>query len=342
MGVRCFRHNADTVEYKMGDLPPARVREAIPFANTGIDFCGSFYIKEKKYRNRTKIKTYVCVFVCMVIKAIHLELVSDLSSDGFIAALRRFVSRRGLPKHVYSDNGTNFVGANNQLKEMYALFNSEQHREAVDRFSSEHRISWHFIPPVVPHFGGLWESSVKLFKHHFKRVIGEALYTFEELNTFIVEVEDILNSRPIMALSSDPNDALALTPAHYLIGKPLTAFPEGDLSSVPANRLSTWQHIAKIRQDFWSRWNLEYLNELQKRSKWTDSGPKIQVGAVVLIKNKGLPSIQWLLGRITALHQGEDEVARVATIRTATGEVKRATRLLCPLPMESQLVAQPR
>jgi len=318
----------------MGDLPPARLREAIPFSNTGIDFCGPFYVKERKYRNRAKIKTYVSVFICMSIKAIHLELVSDLSTDGFLAAFRRFISRRGLPEHVYSDNGTNFVGANNQLKEIYALLNSEKHKELVNKFSSEHRISWHFIPPHAPHFGGLWESSVKLFKHHFKRVVGDSLFTFEELNTFLVEVEGILNSRPITVISSDPNDVQALTPAHYLIGKPLIALPEGNLLSVPANRLSAWQHITKVRQHFWSRWNLEYLNELQKRSKWTDDGPRLEIGAVVLIKNKDLPCTQWALGRITALHPGEDKVARVATIKTANGEIKRATKLLCPLPIE--------
>jgi len=166
--VRCFRFNANAVEYKMGNLPPARVREAIPFANTGIDFCGPFYIKEKRYRNRTRIKTYVCIFICMSIKTVHLEVVSDLSSNGFLAALRRFVARRGLPKHIYSDNGTNFVGANNQLKEIYAMLNSKEHKDLIIKFSSERRITWHFIPPLAPHFGGLWESTVKLFKHHFK------------------------------------------------------------------------------------------------------------------------------------------------------------------------------
>ncbi|XP_018395310.1 PREDICTED: uncharacterized protein LOC108771219 [Cyphomyrmex costatus] len=270
----------------------------------------------------------------MSVKAIHLELVSDLSSDGFLAALRRFVSRRGIPEHIYSDNGTNFVGANNQLKEMYLLFNSEQHKNLVSQFSIDHRIIWHFIPPIAPHFGGLWESSVKLFKHHFKRVVGDSLFTFEELNTFVAEVEGILNSRPIASLSSDPNDLLALSPAHYLIGKPLNALPEGDLSSVPANRLSTWQHITKVRQDFWARWNLEYLNELQMRKKWTKDGVELKVGAVVLIKDKNLPCAQWALGRIAALHPGEDGVSRVATIKTTNGDIKRATKLLCPLPVE--------
>jgi len=197
--IRCYRFNADAVNYKMGDLPKARISEAIPFTYTGVDFCGPFYIQEKKYRNRNRIKVYVCVFVCMAIKAVHLELVSDLTTDGFLAAFRRFTARRGIPTHVYSDNGTNFVGANNRLKELYVLFNSEEHKDRINRFSIGHRVSWHFIPPFAPHFGGLWESVVKSFKHHFKR--GELLFTFEELNIFTVEVEGILNSRNIKFLS---------------------------------------------------------------------------------------------------------------------------------------------
>jgi len=332
--IRCFRHTANTVEYKMGNLPQARVREALPFANCGIDFCGPFHIKEKKHRNRTRVKVYVCVFVCLSIKAVHLEVVSDLSTQGFLAALRRFTARRGLPREIYSDNGTNFVGANNQLKELYVLFNSEEHKNSVSRFASEHHITWHFIPPAAPHFGGLWESTVKLFKHHFKRVVGDSLFTFEELNTFTIEVEAILNSRPITSQSSDPNDLSALTPAHCLIGKPLTTLPEGDVMSVPDNRLSTWQHITKVRQDFWARWNIEYLNELQTRSKWTKDGPKLVTGTIVLIKDKTLPCTQWALGRITEIHPGDDGVVRAATVKTMTGEVKRSSKYLCPLPVE--------
>ncbi|XP_011858514.1 PREDICTED: uncharacterized protein LOC105556056 [Vollenhovia emeryi] len=332
--ARCSRFSANAIEYKMGNLPSARVREAMPFANTGADFCGPFYVKEKKYRNRGRVKVYVCVFVCMAIKAIHLEIVSDLTTDGFLAALRRFIARRGLPERVYSDNGTNFVGANRQLKELYVLLNSEEHKTRVNRFACEHRITWHFIPPAAPHFGGLWESSVKLFKHHFKRVVGESLFTFEELNTFVIEVEGILNSRPITCLSSDPNDLLALTPAHYLIGKPLTTLPEGDLSDVSANRLSTWQHITKVRQDFWARWNLEYLNELQMRHKWAKDGPRLDVGTIVLVKDKNLPCGRWTMGRILELHPGKDGTTRAVTIKTATGEMKRSANILCPLPIE--------
>lgn len=318
----------------MSNLPKMRVCNTTPFCHTGSDFCGPFYIKEKKYRNRNKIKTYVCIFVCMAVKAVHLEVVSDLTTDGFLAAFRRFIARRGIPAHVYSDNGTNFRGADNHLKELYALFNYDAHRAQINQFSVENHITWHFIPPIAPHFGGLWESTVKLFKHHFKRVVGDLLFTFEELNTIIIEIEGILNSRPISSISSDPNDPIALTPTHCLIGKPLIALPEFDLSSVPANRLSTWQHITKVRQDFWSRWNLEYLNELQVRHKWTRDGENVNVGAIVLIKEKNLPCNQWALGKIVDVHPGEDGVTRTVTVKTAMGEIKRATKYICPLPIE--------
>ncbi|XP_070527735.1 uncharacterized protein [Cardiocondyla obscurior] len=332
--IRCRRFTPDTITYKMGNLPSSRIQRATPFDNTGIDFCGPFYIKEKKYKNRSRIKVYVCVFVCMVVKAIHLELVSDLSTDGFLAAFRRFTARRGVPSNVYSDNGSNFVGANNEMKALYALLNSDDHKNSIYNHAIEKRISWHFIPPAAPHFGGLWESSVKLFKHHYKRVIGDSLFTFEELNTFTAEIEGILNSRPITCISSDPNDPLALTPAHYLIGKPITSLPEAQLSSVPDNRLSVWQHISKVRQDFWKRWNIEYLNELQKRTKWIKDGPKVEVDAIVLIKDKNISCTQWLLGRIASIHPGEDGTVRAATVKTAHEELKRAVKYLCPLPIE--------
>lgn len=323
--TRCFRFNATPIEYKMGNLPPARIREATPFAHTGIDFCGSTL--KKKYRNRNKIKVYICVFVCMSIKAIHLEVVSDLTSDGFIAALCRFTARHGLPEHIYSDNGTNFVGANNQLKKLYTLLNSEKYKDKVNKFASERCITWHFIPPVAPHYGGLWETSVKILS-----VLGDSLFTFEELNTFAIEVEGILNSRSITSLSSDPNDLLVLTPAHCLIGKPLTTLPEGDVLPVPANRLSTWEHISKVRQDFWARWSFEYLNELQIRTKWIKNGPKIVVGAVVPIKDKNQSCTQWTMSRISKLRPGEDGIERAAVGR----EIKRSTNRLCLLPIEQE------
>lgn len=334
--LRCFRFNPTSIEYKMGELPAVRVQPAVAFANTGVDFCGPFYIKEKKHRNRVRIKTYVCVFVCMVIKAVHLEVVSDLTTEGFLAAFRRFAARRGYPAHVYSDNGTNFVGANNQLNDLHELFNSQVHKEKVTRYGNTKKVNWHFIPPLSPHHGGLWESTVKLFKHHLKRVVGEELFTIEAFWTLVTEIEGILNSRPLTALSSDPNDILALSPSHYLIGQAQVELPENDLTSTPANRLSSWQHIMKVRQDFWKRWIKEYLNEQLQRKKWTKDGENLKPGTIVLVKNKSIPCLQWPLGRIIEVHPGSDGVVRIATVKTMHGEYQRPVNLLSPLPLAQQ------
>ncbi|XP_066585567.1 uncharacterized protein [Prorops nasuta] len=332
--IKCFRFRPTFKQCIMGNLPESRVNASIPFSHTGVDFCGPFYIKEKKFRNRNKIKNYVSAFICMSIKAVHLEIVTDLTSEGFIAALRRFTSRRGIPQRMYSDNGTNFVGANNELKEIYRIINVDENLQNIKDFATKYQIQWHFIPPATPHFGGLWESTVKIFKHHLYRVVNDALFTLEEFNTLVIEIEGVINSRPIIALSADPNDLQALSPSHYLIGHVLTSIPETNLSEIPGNRLSMWQHISKIRQDFWKRWSYEYLNELQVRSKWSKGSENIKINTLVLIKNKNLPCSQWSLGRVKDLHPGQDGIIRAVILHTNSGDLKRGTNYICPLPLE--------
>ena len=143
--VRCCRANPSPVDYVMGDLPAARITESRPFANVGIDYCGPFYIKERKDRNRRKIKVYVAIFVCLAVKEVHLELVSDLTSEAFIAALRRFIARRGFCVTIYSDNGTNFVGANKELRELRNLLQSDDHKVKVQSFLADRRIERKFL-----------------------------------------------------------------------------------------------------------------------------------------------------------------------------------------------------
>ena len=323
----------------MGNLPRVRLTQARPFLNVGIDYCGPFYVKEKKFRNRTRVKIYVAIFVCLVVKAVHLEVVSDLTTDGFLAALKRFTARRGNPLNIHSDNGTNFVGANNELRELYALLNSKSHKECCIKSLSDQGIKWHFIPPLSPHFGGIWESAVKCFKHHLTRVVTDQLFTFEQFNTFVIEVEAILNSRPLTPISSDPNDLLVLTPGHFLIGDALTSLPEVDYRQISTNRLSNWQHIQRIRQHFWSRWSKEYLNELNIRHKWTTGQHPIREGIIVLLKEENLPPMQWALGRVIEVFPGEDGIIRTVTVKTKNGEFKRSVKRLSPLPMADNDVA---
>ncbi|XP_076661051.1 uncharacterized protein LOC143364796 [Halictus rubicundus] len=277
--VRCFRVKPTSVEYVMGNLPAARVTEGRPFINSGIDYCGPFFIKERQFRNRTRVKVYVAVFICFATKAVHLEVVSDLTTEAFIAALKRFIARRGMCKNLYSDNGTNFIGANNELTELHQTLSKD---EKFNYFLTSKSISWHFMPALSPHFGGLWEAAVKSFKHHVKRVVGEELFTYEQFTTFVIEIEAILNSRPLTPLSSDPNDISALTPGHFLIGGSLTCITETDFSKSPSNRLSNWQHIQKVKQDFWTRWHKEYIHQLNLRHKWNKGSHNINIGTIVL------------------------------------------------------------
>ncbi|XP_036329795.1 uncharacterized protein LOC118741928 [Rhagoletis pomonella] len=150
-----------------------------------------------------------------------------MTTDAFLAALRRFFSQRGYSSDIYSDCATIFVGANTVLRENFVAFRAQI--ETGARSVALHNVSWHFIPPGSPNFGGIWEAGIKSMKHHLHRVIGESMLTFEEFYTILKQIEAVLNSRPISALSDDPSDLTALTPGHFLVGGPLAATPEPNL-----------------------------------------------------------------------------------------------------------------
>ncbi|XP_043466286.1 uncharacterized protein LOC122501086 [Leptopilina heterotoma] len=333
--IICLRAKPTNQNYLMGNLPKERITQSRPFIVTGVDYCGPFFIKEKKHRNRGKVKAYISIFVCFATKACHIELVSDLTTETFIGCLKRFFARRGKSSTIFSDNGTNFVGANNELtKTLRELLNSENHNEQVLTFLENQGINWKFSPPNSPHFGGLWEAAVKSFKYLFIRTIGERLFSFEELSTFTAEIEAILNSRPITPLSSDPNDLRSLSPSHFLIGDSLMSVPEHDLSDIPENRLSNWQNIQRLKQCFWKRWYKEYLNQLNVRCKWQQSKEENpEIGTMVILKEDNIPPLRWHLGRIIEIHPGDDSIVRVVTVRTTTGTYKRSVKRIVPLPI---------
>ncbi|XP_043263007.1 uncharacterized protein LOC122403517 [Colletes gigas] len=336
--VRCSKLNPKLPSYTMVDLPTPRVIQSRPFDNVGLDYCGPFSLKEKKFRNKNKIKSYVAVFVCFVTRAVHFELVTDLTTEACLEAIKRFCARRGKPKNVYSDNATNFIGAKNEILKVRAFFISNENNTKLSNYFQEEGINWHFIPPRSPHFGGLWEAAVKSFKHHLYRTVGETMFTYEQFITCIIEIEAILNSRPLTPLSCDPNDLTALTPAHFLIGGSLSSIPELDVQDVHTNRLSMWQRVQQVKQHFWKRWHKEYLNKLCTKSKWHQGdGKQIEIGQLVMIKEDNLPPMQWSMGRIVQVHPGTDNIVRVATVKTQTGLYKRCVKKLAPLPIERPL-----
>lgn len=331
--IICFRQRPKNLQQIMGNLPSVRVNPSRAFLNVGVDYGGPFAIKLS--RNKST-KAYLCLFVCLVTRAIHLELASDLTTNAFLNALKRFIARRGKPSNIYSDNGTNFTGANNELRALATIIQDKAHQQKMINFSAEIQIQWHFIPPYSPHMGGIWEAGIKSAKAHLKRVLGNALLTFEEFYTLISEIEACLNSRPLTPISSDPCDLTALSPGHFLIGAPLTAIPHPDLQDLTTNRLTRYQLLTQIQQNFWSRWSREYLTQLQARTKWRDEKAKelLKPDTLVILKDDKLPPLQWKLGRIVETHAGKDGHVRVISIKTSNGIVQRSLPKICILPIE--------
>lgn len=335
---KCIRNCKVCVVYKqklqsqmMAALPLDRSTYSLPFSNSGLDFAGPFSTKTSILRNAPYHKSYVCVFVCFSTKAIHLELCSDLTSGSFQAAFTRFVGRRGLPKKLMSDHGTNFVGAERALSQEFKEFIKTASKDVAEKYVS-HGFQWFFIPPNAPHMGGLWEAGVKSFKTHFRKVAQNQKYTFEEFTTLLTRIESVLNSRPLSPMTDDPNELLALTPGHFLIGAPLFAAPE--VSTENKSLKDRWERLKALHHQFAQRWKDEYLKELQRRYKWQHQEENVKVGQLVVVKDDLLPPHEWRLGRITQIYDGVDGLVRVADIKTHSGTITRPIVKLCVLPIE--------
>lgn len=317
--VSCIRSRPKWSNQLMGILPSERVQFSKPFAHTGVDFAGPVKIRATTGRGVRSTKGYIAVFVCMGVKAFHLEVVSSLSADSFLAALSRFISRRGRVDHLYSDNGTNFVGAFKKLND-------------IDGVLSRKGIEWHFIPPLAPNFGGLWEAGVRSVKTHLSAQCGVDSFTFEELATLLCEVEICLNARPLCPLVEDIESLDALTPQHFLTQEVGTDLDGRDFKDVPLKYLSRWEEIKKARQELCYRYKNEYLSRLNNRPKNMRLRENLKTGQLVLLREENGCS-GWPLGRITAVYPGPDGLIRVVSVRTATGEKKRAVSRICPLGM---------
>ncbi|XP_049886269.1 uncharacterized protein LOC126380933 isoform X1 [Pectinophora gossypiella] len=330
--VICTRFRGQTMEPLMGHLPEDRVTQNYPFQVSGMDFAGPLLISSKKGRGNRISKCYLCLFICFCTKAIHLEIVSDLSTNAFISCLRRFISRRGKPDKLYCDNATNFVGANNELGR--ALLSS---LKSVYEFAAEEGIKFNFNPPYSPTFGGLWEAGIKSAKYHMKRIVGNASLTYEELSTLCTQIEAVLNSRPLTPMSPDSHDLSPLTPGHFLVGRPLTSLPSPPMATTK-KLTSRYQLIEALREHFWIRWHNEYLSELQKRTKWRSPYTSLKEGSMVVFKENNVPPMKWRLGRLHRHYPGKDGVARVADFVTYRGIERRALNKVCPLMLEEDML----
>ncbi|XP_033250943.1 uncharacterized protein LOC117189970 [Drosophila miranda] len=248
-----------------------------------------------------------------------------------------FIGRRGLPEKVYSDNATNFVGASKVLNELHHAYQRDQDR--LKAYAARQGVEWCFIPPRALHFGGLWEAAVKSAKQRLVRGVGSAKLTADELCTHLVEVEALLNSRPIASPGNDPSDGEALTPGHLLIGQPLLSLPPESDHDDRCSRgsfayLKRWRMLSALKQQFWQGWSKDYLVSLQKRHQWATKGPDLDIGCLVLVHEDNTPPQKWTTGRVVAAIKGEDGRVRVAEVRTTAGVIKRPIHKLAKLPID--------
>ncbi|XP_070067217.1 uncharacterized protein [Drosophila virilis] len=276
------------------------------YPQTSHGFCGAVntYLR---IRGKGPIKSYIAIYVCMAVKAVHIEIVSDLSTNKFLKSLKRMVACRGPVSHIYSDNATNFVGASNKLLELKKFMFNTSTQDAMLSYCSSEEITFHFIPLRALHFGGLWEAAVKSAKSLLVRTLANTRFTFEELNTTVVEIDAVLNSRPLSPLSSDPNDFSALTAGHFLNGDAPRVLPEREIIINNISNLDRYEQITAVKQQFWRRWSAEYVNGLRATTKWTSASPNLTVDSMVIIHEDNTPPLHWKLGRVESVVSGKDD-----------------------------------
>ncbi|XP_055847948.1 uncharacterized protein LOC129913326 [Episyrphus balteatus] len=320
--VICTRHRHQATTQMMSELPTDRVTPCRPFSHTGVDYAGPYLLKARGGRCNIIEKKYIAVFVCMVTKAVHLELVESLSTADFIQAFLRFTSIRGACLRLWSDNGKNFEGAAIELKKMLRSWNEMDMAKALQKYGTE----WRFITPAAPHQGGLWEACVKSMKYHLRRVIGPHKLTSSEFQTVLAQTSAVMNSRPLSALTEDPEDLSFLTPAHFLIGEPIIQPFGANVSEIPDNRLKSPQRIQKMTQVFWKAWAQDYLHQLHQRTKWRQPQPNLKTGDLVIIREENVPPTFWKTARVIETFAGADGLVRNVRLRVASSDWKLKPR----------------
>jgi hypothetical protein len=321
----CRRRSAKPQVPLMSDLPRQRVQGSTrPFDFTGVDYFGPLTVK----RARSHLKKWGCLFTCLVTRSVHLELADSLEADDFILVLRSFIGRRGKPSEIFCDNGKNFVGASRELQE--ALQQLDENN-TVHHFLLKSSIQWHFITPNAPHFGGAWERLVKSVKLALKNILKEQCVTETVLRTALIEVEDVINSRPLTHNSVDPEDFTALTPNHFLRMDGNCHKPPADFHASEFNSRRRWRHSQVLADHIWRRWLMEYLPSLTARRKWTKEERNFMVNDLVLLMDYTRPRGQWPLARVQEVFPSVDGRIRTVKIKTPSGTYLRPASKICLL-----------
>ena len=322
--IRCRKGRAQTMTPVMAELPTERLDASTAFANVGIDYFGPFTVKI----GRRNEKRWCCLFTCLTVRAVNIEIVPKLDTDSCLNAIMRFIARRGKPIKMISDNGTNFVGADREFKEYVAAWNKER----IEEHLVQQGIRWKFNPPAAPHFGGVWERLVRNCKKAMYAVLGNQSVTEDVLSTTMCLVEQTLNARPLTPVSSDVNDFESITPNHLLLGNKNVCLPYLPCAEEFVNHRKLFRQTQAHSDLIWDSFKKEYLPTLNNRQKWNcESNRILNKGDLVWLVEDSDKRGYYKLGRIIETFEGSDGVIRSATIRTKDGYYKRPVVKLAPV-----------
>jgi hypothetical protein len=322
--VDCKRRISRPAQQRMADLPQDRViPDAPPFSYVGVDYFGPFLVK----RGRSMAKRYGCLFTCLSSRAIHIEVAYSLETDSFVNAFYRFISRRGTPIQMRSDNGTNLVGGEKELREAIQQWNQNQISESL----KQKEICWRFNPPYASHMGGIWERQIRTIRKIFVAIVKQQPLDDDGLMTLMCQVESIVNGRPITVVSNDVKDLEPLTPNHLLLLRSGSTLPPGIFVKEDSYHKKRWRQIQYLANVFWRRWVKEYLPSCQMRQKWFQPSHNFAVGDVVLLVEEHTPRNLWPLGRISDVFPGRDGLVRSVQVTTRSSGFVRAINKLCLL-----------
>lgn len=329
----CKNNLAKPSPPEMGQLPPARLKSFTrPFSYVGIDFFGPITVSI----GRRQEKRWGMLMTCLTVRAVHLECVHSLNTSSCILGLRNFINRRGCPLEVYSDNGTNFKGASRELREARSKIDMNQ----VAKEFLEAAMKWFFIPPASPHMGGAWERLVRSVKDNISYITKSRSFKEEYFISLLIEVENIINSRPLSYIPIDDENGEALTPNHFLLGSSNGNKPVGVFEDNGVLLRNNWHTIQKLANLSWKRWINEGLPGLNLRSKWhsTDASRQLKVDDIVLVFDERSPRCCYPKGRIIDVSVSNDGLVRKATVQTSTGIYERPVVKLAKLDVHKEAI----